>query len=63
MVIQSLLTPEEASVYLGVRQAQLKAMSLPVVMICREPRYLMRDLDRLVLSRRIVPVTDVARGA
>lgn len=55
MVVQSLLTPEEASVYLGVRQAQLKSLqSLPVVMIGRDPRYRVRDLDLWILSRRIV---------
>lgn len=55
MVTSNLLTPEEASVYLGVRQAQLEAMVLPVVMICSEPRYRVRDLDRLILSSRVVP--------
>lgn len=62
MVVQSLLTPEEAAVYLGVRQPQLKSLpSLPVVMIGRDPRYRVRDLDQWILSRRIVPLAGVVR--
>jgi len=61
MVVQSLLTAEEASVYLGVRQAELKSLpSLPVVMIGRDPRYRVLDLDRWVMSRRIVPLGHAA---
>ncbi len=56
MVVQTLLTPEEAAVYLGVRQNQLAALpSLPVVMLNRnEHRYRVLDLDRWVLSRRFM---------
>lgn len=56
MVSQSLFTPEEAAVYLGLRQAQLKTIrSLPVIVVGRNDlRYRVQDLDRWIVSRRIV---------
>ena len=62
MVVQSLLTPEQAAVILGVSHLQLKSLpSLPVVMIGLGPRYRVRDLERWILSRRVMPLAGIAR--
>jgi len=61
-MVSRLLTLAEASKYLSVREEILTALpSLPVVMIGREPRYMVRDLDRWILSRRIVPLFEAAQ--
>ena len=61
MVVSQLLTSEQAAVYLGVRQKMLRTMPLPVVMLDRDPRYSVRDLDRYIMSRRLLPVREAAR--
>lgn len=63
MVFQSLLTPEETAVFLGVRQAELVSLpGLPVVMIGKDARYAVRDINRWIESRRLVPIARLDSG-
>jgi hypothetical protein len=62
MAVSKLLTSKEAAVYLGVRQDMLRTLpELPVVIVGQESRYMECDLERWILSRRIVPLFEAKR--